>query len=89
MDGHGLSNYSSIYADGKIEEPIYDHKTNKFLVRYHVGKEDHIKWKEKYFENKLEAIHFYTRKYEEYVYEWTLMFYRDFKPIVRYSKGSR
>lgn len=89
INGHGLSTHGSIYADGKIKEPYYDRPSGMFIVEHHVGKEGNIKWKKARFDTKLEAVQFYARKYEEYVYEWTLMFYRDFKPIVRYSKGSR
>lgn len=78
-EGNGLSVYSSIYADGKIEKPIYDYKTNKFVVKYHVNKQNKIEWKEKRFDAKSAALDFYLNKYQEYMYEWTLMFYEDFK----------
>ena len=87
MNGHGLSTHGSIYADGKIKEPYYDRPSGMFIVEHHVGKEGNIKWKKARFDTKLEAVQFYARKYEEFVYEWTLMFYRDFKPIVRYRRS--
>ncbi len=81
LDGKGLSNFSSIYADGKIEEPVYDKKTDKFVVRYHSDtKEGKIKWLSKSFDNKSAATSFYLDKYREYMYCWTLMFYEEFKP---------
>lgn len=83
MHGHGLSIHGSIYADNKIKEPYYDYQSGMFIVEHHIGKEGNIKWRKKRFDTKLEAIQFYTHKYEEFVYEWTLMFYRDFKPITR------
>ena len=87
MNRHGLSNHGSIYADSKVKEPYYDYQSGMFIVEYHIGKEGNIKWKKSRFDNKLEAIQFYAHKYEEFVYEFTLMFYRNFKPIVRYKRS--
>jgi len=78
-EGSGLSNYSSIYADGKIEEPKYDYKINKFVVKYHTNKKGKIEWAQQYFDSRSAALDFHLRKYQEYMYEWTLMFYDDFK----------
>lgn len=90
MNRHGLSTHGSIYADGKIKEPYYDHQSAMFIVEHHIGSEakGNIRWKKVRFDTKLEAVQFYARKYEEFVYEFTLMFYRDFKPITR-NRGSR
>ncbi len=85
-EGNGLSGYSSIYADGKIEEPKYDYKTNKFVVRYHITKKGKIEWAQQYFDSKSAALDFHLRKYQEYMYEWTLMFYDDFKRNSFYTK---
>lgn len=85
-EGNGLSVYSSIYADGKIEEPKYDYKTNKFVVRYHTIKKNKIVWAQQYFDSRSEALNFHLRKYQEYMYEWTLMFYDDFKRNSFYVK---
>ena len=85
-EGNGLSVYSSIYADGKIEEPKYDYKTNKFVVRYHTTKKGKIEWAQQYFDSRSAALDFHLRKYQEYMYEWTLMFYDDFKRNSFYTK---
>lgn len=78
-EGNGLSVYSSIYADGKIQEPKYDYETNKFVVKYHINKKGKIQWAQTLFDNKSAATEFYLNKYREYMYEWTIMFYDDFK----------
>jgi len=88
-NGNGLSVYSSIYADGKIEEPKYDYKTNKFIVRYHITKKGKIEWAQQYFNSRSAALDFHLRKYQEYMYEWTLMFYDDMKNSFYIRKKSR
>ena len=76
----GLSAYSNIYADGKIEEPVYVREKDNYYVKYHVEKKGKIDWVTKEFKTRSAAYDFYLRKYREYMYEWTLMFYEEFKP---------
>lgn len=85
INGKGMADHASIYADGKIQEPKYDYKTNKFVVKYHKVVKGKIQWVQTLFDNKSAATEFYLNKYREYMYEWTIMFYDDFKQRTVYS----
>lgn len=80
----GLSVYSSIFADGQIDAPIYDRSTNKFVVNYNIHrKDDTVVEKKKSFNDRGAAIDFYLKQYRTYQYLWSVMFYEDFKYIDR------
>lgn len=87
LNRDGLSAYSSIYADGQINAPEYDHLTNKFIVSYNIHtKNDKVVEKTKSFEDRGSAIDFYLKQYRTYQYEWTMMFYENFKPKAKEKK---
>ena len=88
LNGDGLSAYSSIYADGQIDAPVYDRLTNKFIVSYNIHtKNDKVVEKTKSFEDRGSAIDFYLKQYRTYQYEWSMMFYEDFKTCYRRNDG--